>query len=326
MAQGIIIDTPGGVENMKYGNIPDHKLEYGELRIKNTAIGVNYIDVYYRKGLYKCAFPNVLGIEAVGVVEEAAIDVAADFKPGDRVAYGTNPTLLGAYSTHRNMPFEYVTKIPDYISDEVAATLMVKGMTAHMLCQRAIRMHQGWRVLVHAAAGGVGTYLCQWLKYLGAIVIGTVGSDDKIKWAEENGCTYVINYNKEDFVQKVRDYTEGAGVSVCYDSVGKDTFQKSMNCIMPFGVMISYGQSSGFVPPIEILELARTGVFLTRPTLNLYKKDYNEFIMSSVEIFEGVKNNFLRPHITHKIPLKDAAEAHKLLESRETKGSIILIP
>jgi len=325
MAKGIQISEVGGVEKLKYVDIPDRKPQAGEVRIRQTAIGVNYIDIYYRTGLYRAAMPGIIGVEAAGVVSEVGAGVT-NFKIGDRVAYGTATTMLGSYATYRNMPVEYLVSIPPYIDDATAAALMLKGMSAHMLCRRVIMPQQGWNILVHAAAGGVGTLLSQWLKTLGCNVIGTVGSEAKMKWAYDNGCSHVINYTTDDFAAATRTITNGTGAAIVYDGVGKDTFQKSLDCLATFGLMVSYGQSSGRVPPMDILQLSRGSQFITRPTLGHYKSDRNELNISAIELFEGVKNGFLNPRITHRIPLQEAAEAHRLLESRQTMGSIVLIP
>lgn len=320
---GIVIEETGGVDKLKYKEVPDHTLEPGEVRVKHTAIGVNYIDVYYRTGFYKTSLPSVLGVEAAGVVEEVGPGVEG-FLPGERVAYGTSTTILGAYSTHRNIPVTQLMKLPGEISDEMGATIMVKGLTAHTLLRRVYPVQQGQAVLIHAAAGGVGTFLAQWTKYLGCTVIGTVGSEEKREYAMKNGCDHVINYTTEDFVAQTRDFTHGAGVAVVYDAVGKDTFEKSLQCLMPFGLMISYGQSSGRIPPFDVLNLARGNLFLTRPTLNVYKHEMNERIISCLEVFDGFKKQGLKARINCRIPLQEAAEAHRLLESRKTTGSIIL--
>ncbi len=325
MAKGIQITETGGVDKLKYVDIPDHKLQPGELRIRHTAIGVNYIDIYYRTGLYRTATPSVLGIEAAGIVEEVGSGVE-NFKIGDKVAYGTATTTLGAYSTYRNMPAEYVVTVPPHIEDEIAAALMVKGMTAHMLCQRVLMLQQGWNVLVHAVAGGVGTLVSQWANYIGCNVIGTVGSEEKRQWAHDNGCAHVINYNTHDFAAEIRNITDGVGVAVAYDGVGKDTFQKSLESLSRFGLMCSFGQSSGRVEPTDVLQLSRGSLFMTRPTLGHYKSDRNELQVSAIEIFEGVKQGFLNPRVTQRIPLAEAAEAHKMLENRATTGAIVLIP
>jgi NADPH2:quinone reductase len=325
MTKGIQIIETGGVDKLKYVDIPDHKLEAGEVRIRHTAIGVNFIDIYYRTGMYRTALPSILGVEAAGVVSDIGAGVE-NFKVGDRVAYGTSTTLLGAYSTYRNMPQQFLVTIPPYVDDATAAALMLKGMTAHMLCRRVITLQQGWNILVHAAAGGVGTLVSQWAKYLGCNVIGTVGADEKKNWAFQNGCSHVINYTTEDFVAATRNATGGRGVEIAYDGVGKNTFQKSLDCIAPFGLMCSFGQSSGRVDPVDILQLSRGSLFMTRPILGQYKADKNELQISAIEIFEGIKQNFIDPKITHKIPLQEAAEAHRLLEGRKTMGSIVLIP
>ena len=322
---GIVIEEIGGPEKLKYQELTDHRLEPGEVRVKHTAIGVNYIDIYYRTGAYKTALPTVLGVEAAGVVEELGPNVEG-LEVGDRVAYGTSTTILGAYSTYRNIPYLQLVKLPEHITDEMAATIMVKGLTAHTLLRRVYPVQQGQSVLIHAAAGGVGTYLSQWTKYLGCTVIGTIGSEEKRDYAKANGCDHVINYSEEDFVQKTRDITNGSGVVVVYDGVGKDTFEKSLQCLCPFGLMVTYGQSSGRIPPFDVMQLARGNLFLTRPTLSLYKNDLNERLLSCMDVFEGFKLEGLKANISHKIPLQEAAEAHKLLESRETTGSIILIP
>lgn len=325
MAKGIVVSEVGGAEKLKYVDIPDKKPQAGEVRIRHTAIGVNFIDIYYRSGLYRAALPSVLGIEAAGVVSEVGAGVE-QFKIGDRVAYGTATSLLGAYSTYRNIPAQYLVSIPPYIDDETAAALMVKGMSAHMLCRRVILPQQGWNVLVHAAAGGVGTILCQWLKYFECNIIGTVGSDEKMKWAFDNGCTHVINYNKDDFAAKTRAITNNYGAHIVYDGVGKATFEKSLDCLAQFGLLCSFGQSSGKIPPFDVLQLARGSQFITRPSLGNYKADRNELQISAIEVFEGVKQGFLNPRISHKIPLSEAAEAHRLLESRMVMGSVVLVP
>lgn len=327
MSKGIFIEETGGIEKLQFKDVPDHKLEPNEIRIKHTAIGVNFIDIYYRKGVYQTSLPSGLGVEAAGIIEEIGAAIPPEeFKVGERVAYGTSTTLLGAYSTHRNVPAHLLVKIPDEITDEQAATLMLKGMTAHALVRRCFIIQQGMNILVHAAAGGVGSYVSQWGKYLGANVIGTVGSAEKIEAAKQNGCAHIINYEEEDFVSKVREYTENAGVSVVYDGVGQATFEKSIECLMQFGLMVSYGQASGRVEPFDILKLSRGSQFVTRPSMAHYKADRQEFVMSALEIFEGVKVGALMPRINHRIPLQEAAEAHKLLESRQTTGSVILTP
>lgn len=325
MAYAIKLDSHGPAESLKYVEIPDIAPAAGEVRLRHTAIGVNYIDVYYREGSYKANFPLIPGIEGAGVIEAVGPDVTG-FKAGDRVAYGTALTLNGGYSTHRNIPARLLVKIPYDISDEVAATIMVKGMTAHFLLKRTFAAQPGMTILVHAAAGGVGTYLCQWASAMGITVIGTVGSTEKLLYASENGCHFPINYKIEDFAAQVKELTAGIGVPVVYDSVGKDTFVKSLECLTPLGLLVSFGQSSGKIPPFDISMLAAKSNFITRPSLGFYKSDRNELVLSAADIFDALKGGALKPRINHRIALKDAAQAHRLLEDRKTMGSIVLIP
>jgi NADPH2:quinone reductase len=325
MPHATIISQHGGPEALEYKEFSLPAPAAGEVTIRHTAIGINYIDVYNRVGLYKTPLPFIPGKEAAGVIEAIGEGVEG-YKIGDRVCYGTATHLTGSYATHRNMPAQYLLKIPVDIADEVAATIMVKAMTAHYLLRRTFNVMPENRILIHAAAGGVGTYMSQWANALGAIVIGTVSNDAKKKWALDNGCHHVINYQTEDWVARVREITGGVGVPVVYDSVGKDTLLKSIDCLMPLGLLVSFGQSSGAVPPFDISALSKNSCFLTRPSLGEYKKDRNELVMSALEIYENIRSGILRPLITHKIPLKDAAQAHRLLESRQTMGSIVLIP
>lgn len=325
MPHGIIISEHGGVEALEYKEFSLPKPAAGEVTVRNTAIGVNYIDIYNRTGLYKNPLPFIPGKEAAGIVEEIG-DGVEGYKIGDRVCYGTAIHLTGAYATHFNIPAQYLLKIPIDIPDEVAATIMVKAMTAHYLLRRTFYVMPENRILIHAAAGGVGTYLCQWANAIGAIVIGTVSSDEKKQWALDNGCHQVINYQTEDWVARVRELTGGKGVTVVYDAVGKDTFLKSFECLIPLGLLVSYGQSSGAIPPFDLSVLSKGSYFLTRPSLGDYKKDRNELVMSALEIYDNIRSGILRPHITHRIPLQDAAEAHRLLEGRKTMGSIVLVP
>ena len=325
MAHAIIVDSHGDAEKLKYAQVTDSKPNSGEVRLKHTAIGVNFIDVYHRTGLYGTNVPFIPGVEACGIVEEVGPNVGG-LQVGDRVAYGTAINAQGAYSTHRNIDANLLIKVPADISDEVAAAIMVKGMTAHYLIRRTYVVGPGANILVHAAAGGVGTYLCQWASYSGCNVIGTVSTAEKAKWASENGCAYPLNVKSEDWPEQVKAITGGLGVGVVYDSIGKDTFLRSFDCLMPLGLMVSYGQSSGPVPPFDLSVLAKGNFFLTRPTLGFYKGDRNELILSGMELFEAVRLGAIAPKITQKIPLKDAAEAHRLLESRQTMGSIILVP
>ena len=325
MPHAIVISAYGGPENLVYKEVAPKKLAPTEVRVKNTAIGVNYIDVYYRTGLYPFALPLIPGVEAAGVVEEVGIAVT-DVSIGDRVCYGSAPGVVEAYATHTVIEQKFLIKIPLDVTDEVAATLMVKGLTANYLLNRTFMVLPDSVILVHAAAGGVGTYLCQLAKFYEAKVIGTVSSDEKAKWAQDNGCTHPIVYTREDFVKKTLELTGGKGVPVVYDSVGKDTFRKSLECLCPLGLLVSYGQSSGKVPPFDILELGKKSNFLTRPSLAFYNASRSDLVMAATDVFTSIRQNVLKPRITHRIALKDAGHAHKLLESKATMGSIVLIP
>ena len=325
MTLAVVVESYGGTEKLVFREFATPKPQKGEVLIRHTAIGVNYIDVYHRTGLYPNKTPFIPGVEGAGVIEALGEGVEG-FRIGDRVCYGTATNRPAGYTTHRCLSTDYLVKIPIDIADEVAATLMVKGLTAVYLISRTFMAIPGNFLLVHAAAGGVGTYLCQMANYIGAPVIGTVGSEEKVKWAIENGCTYPVNYKTEDFVKRVQEITKGAGVSAVYDSVGKDTFLKSFECLTNLGIVISYGQSSGPVPPFDISILSKGSYFLTRPSLGVYFEDRQRLIMSCAELFEAVRKGIIKPRITHRIPLKNAADAHKLLEDRQTMGSIILIP
>lgn len=324
MTKAIIIHQHGGTEKMTIIEQTLPPLQYGEVRLRQTAIGVNFIDTYHRSGQYSTALPTGIGLEAAGVVEEIGEGVE-DIAVGDRVVYGTSTTMLGAYATHRNMPASLLYKIPEYIDDATAVAVFLKGLTAHMLCRRVVTVRQGWNILVHSAAGGVGSLLCQWLHSLGCNVIGTVGSQSKVEAAHKNGCAHVIFERNADLATKVRALTDGAGVEIVYDGIGKDTFSHSLDCLAIFGLMCSYGQSSGTVENIDMAKIARGSLFLTRPTIAHYKRDRMETQMSAIEVFEGIKQGFLHPQIAATFPLAQAAEAHKLLESRTSSGAIVLV-
>lgn len=324
MTKAIVIHTPGGPEVMKWEAVTLPPPGEGEVLIRHTAIGLNYIDVYYRTGLYPAPSPFTPGMEASGVVVKCGPGVSL-FKEGERVAYALGP--LGAYSQERVIHEKYLMKLPDEISDQLAAGLMVKGLTAHYLVRRTFMLNKNHTILVHAAAGGVGLLLCQWAKYLGARVIGTVSSPEKAELAKQNGCEFPIIYKSENVVERVKEITGGRGVNVVYDSVGKDTFMDSLDCLMRFGMMVSYGQASGPIPPFDIGLLARKGsLFLTRPSLAHYKEDTQEYIVSCAEMFDLVLSGDLRIHIRQSYYLHDAPAAHRDLESRKTEGSTILIP
>jgi NADPH2:quinone reductase len=322
MVQAIRFEKTGGPDVLTWQQVSVDKPGPGQVRLKHTAVGLNYIDTYQRSGLYPMALPSGLGSEAAGIIEEVGPGVT-DLKPGDRVAYAGGP--LGAYSEARVMGAERLVPVPDGISDEQAAAMMLKGMTAWYLVRRTYAIKRGDTILIHAAAGGVGLIVCQWAKHLGAIVIGTVGSDDKAALAKAHGCDHPIVYTREDFVAKVSEITKGAKLPVVYDSVGKDTFYKSLDCLAPLGLMASFGQSSGAVGPVDIGILAGKGsLFLTRPTLNTYTAKREDLVTAANDLFGVVKSGAVKLAINQTYKLRDAAQAHRDLESRKTTGSTVL--
>ncbi|MCK5621669.1 MAG: quinone oxidoreductase, partial [Alphaproteobacteria bacterium] len=296
----------------------------GEALIRHEAVGLNFIDVYHRTGTYPFpSLPAVPGMEGAGIVEgvgEGVTDIAA----GDRVAYAGLPP--GAYAEVRLIPAHRLVKLPDEISTQQGAAMMLQGMTAEYLLRRTFRVQAGQTVLFHAAAGGVGLIACQWLKQLGATVIGTVGSEEKAELARAHGCDHPIVYTKENFVERVKEITDGNGVPVVYDSVGKDTFYKSLDCLQRYGTMVLFGQASGPVEPLDPNILAGKGsLYLTRPTLMNYCIERQDLVNSSKELFEAVGKG-LKVEINQTYPLKDTAQAHRDLEARKTTGSTILLP
>ncbi len=297
----------------------------GEVRVVHTAIGLNYIDVYFRTGLYPVPeLPFVPGLEAAGVVEALGEGVEG-LAVGDRVAYASRP--LGAYCDARNYPAERLVRLPDGISDEDAAALMLKGMTAEYLLRRTVSVEAGDAILVHAAAGGVGTLLCQWGAHLSATVIGTVGSEEKAEEARASGCTHVVHYRDENVAERVKALTDGAGVRVVYDSVGRDTLESSLDSLAPRGTLVAFGQSSGPPAPIELSELASRGsLFVTRPSLFDYIATRDELLASAASLFEVVGAGAVKAHIGQRYPLGDVAEAHTALERRATRGATLLAP
>lgn len=295
-----------------------------EARIRHHAIGLNFIDIYQRRGLYKVPLPAIAGNEGAGVVEAVGADVDW-LQPGDRVAYGGGP--LGAYCTERNIPAARLCKLPDGISFEQAAAMMLKGMTVQYLIRRTYAVQPGDTVLFHAAAGGVGLIACQWLNALGVRVIGTAGSDEKCALAVAQGAEVCINYRRENFVERVRELTDGRGVRVVYDSVGNDTFQGSLDCLQPLGLMVSFGNASGPVPPFEIAQLSNKGsLFLTRPTLGSYTAHRADLEATANDLFDAVASGKVNIDIGHRYPLAEAAQAHRDMEARTTTGAGILLP
>ena len=294
-----------------------------EAVIRHTAIGLNFIDTYHRSGLYKLdSLPAVLGVEAVGVLEEVAAG-SSGLAPGDRVAYVGQ---LGAYSERRVIAAERLVSVPDSVSDETAAAMLLKGLTAEMLLRRVYAVQPGETILVHAAAGGVGLILCQWARALGATVIGTVGSDKKAELATEQGCHFSIIYTREDFVDRVLHLTGGEGVPVVYDGVGRATFDGSLECLAHGGLMVSFGNASGAVPPIEPLRLTPKALFLTRPSVMVHLRDKQRMARSADEVFKALKDETLTASIGQRYSLQDAAAAHRALEERATVGSSLILP
>jgi len=325
MSKAIRVERTGGPEVLQWADMPVGQPGPGEALVRHTAIGLNFIDVYHRRGLYPLpSLPAVIGLEAAGRVEAVGPGVT-EVVPGDRVAYAGGPT--GAYSEARVIPSDRLVKLPDGIDDRRAAAMMLKGMTAEYLLRRTYAVKPGDAMLVHAAAGGVGLIVCQWAKTLGATVIGTVGTRDKAELANAHGCDHVIVTGEEDVVARVREITGGEGVSVVYDSVGKDTFMRSLDCLRPRGLMVSFGQASGMVPPLDISILSAKGsLFLTRPTLMTYTASREDLMASAAALFDAVLRGGVRIEVRQTYPLRDAARAHADLEARKTTGSTVLIP
>jgi NADPH2:quinone reductase len=296
-----------------------------EARVRHTAIGVNFVDTYQRSGLYASTLPLVLGVEAAGVVE-AVGEAVTRVKVGDRVAYASTAGP-GAYAERRNAPADRLIALPDAISDDVAAAALLKGMTVEYLIRRCYVVKPGDTVLFHAAAGGVGLIACQWLAHLGAITIATVGTDEKAALAKAHGAHHTIRYRDEDFVTRVRELTNGRGVPVAYDSVGKDTFHRTLDCLSPRGLGVSFGNASGPPLPLDVLSLQTKGsIYVTRPTLATYAKDVGEQDASAAALFDVIARGAVKVEARHRFPLRDATAAHRALEARETTGSVILIP
>lgn len=321
---GILVRTPGGADHLEYTALEIAAPGRGEVLIEQRAIGVNFIDTYFRTGLYPWpAAPLIPGNEAAGIVLEAGPG-AEEFAAGDRVAY-TMP--LGAYRQRRVVPAGRLVKLPEAISFEVAASVMLKGLTAQFLVKSCHPVKPGERVLVHAAAGGVGLLLGQWLKLLGAESIGTVGSAEKAALARENGYAHVINYRTEDFVARVRDITGGALCDVVYDSVGKDTWRGSLQCLRRRALFVTFGQSSGVIPDFKVADLQQGGsLYATRPTLFDYIASREELEKGTADLFARLGSGQIRAHVGQTLPLRDASAAHRALEGRRTLGATVLLP
>ena len=324
MTKAIVVSQTGGPEVLKFDDVEVGEPGEGEVRISHTAIGLNYIDVYFRTGLYPPpSLPFTPGMEGAGIVEAVGENVS-DLTIGDRVAYA-GP--IGSYSEERNIAADRLVKVPDSIDDETAAGMMLQGMTARYLLRETFRVQRGHTILFHAAAGGVGLIAGQWAKALGATVIGTAGSEEKIELAEANGYDHVINYREDDFVERVKEITDGKGCDAVYDSVGKDTFPGSLDCLKPRGTWASFGQSSGPLPEINLGILAQKGsLFATRPTLFNYIASPEELKANAAELFQVVANNQVKIAVNQQYALADAEQAHRDLEARKTVGSTILLP
>jgi NADPH2:quinone reductase len=323
MVKAIRIARTGGPEVMEYVDVEVGEPGPGEARVRHAVCGLNYIDVYFRNGLYAQPLPAGLGMEGAGVVEAVGEGVT-HVKPGDRVAYASRPP--GAYAEARVMPAWPLAKLPDSIDFETAAAMMLQGLTVQYLFSRTYPLKGGETILFHAAAGGVGLIAAQWARAIGVNMIGTVGSDEKAELARQHGCTHVINYNKENFVERVKEITGGKGVPVVYDSIGKDTFLGSLDCLAPLGTMVSFGNASGPVPPFSLNELASRGsLFITRPALFSYL-DKDHIADMTADLFSMVESGKVKIGINQRYALKDVAQAHRDLESRKTTGSTILIP
>jgi NADPH2:quinone reductase len=324
MAKAIRYARTGGPEVLEYVDVEVGEPGPGEARVRNHAIGLNFIDVYFRNGLYPAPLPGGLGQEGAGVVEAVGPGVT-HVQPGDRVAYAARPN--GAYSELRVMPADILVKLPDAIDFETGAAMMLQGLTVQYLFRRTYPLKAGDTILFHAAAGGVGLIACQWARALGVNLIGTVGSNEKAELARQHGAAHVINYNTEDVVQRVLEITNGAKVPVVYDSVGKDTFIRSLDCLQPLGLMVSFGNSSGAVPPFSLSELVSRGsLYITRPTLQTYAARREDLEAMAADLFQMVTSGQIKIEIHQRFPLADAAQAHIALESRRTTGKTILLP
>ncbi len=323
MVKAIRFTTTGGPEVLEWHDIELPPPGPGEVRLRHTAVGLNFIDTYHRAGLYPVTLPSGLGMEAAGIVEALGEGVNG-LSVGERVAYASS---LGAYAEARNIDAASLWPLPEAIDDPTAASIMVKGLTAHYLLRQIHRVKPGDTILVHAAAGGVGQIACQWANHLGATVIGTAGGPEKVAVARANGCHHVIDYNADDFVAGVREITNGGGVCVVYDSVGKDTFFKSIDCLAPLGTMVTYGNASGPAPAIEPLLLAQKGsLTLVRPVLFHYMADPEDARRMVDELFAVITSGTVKITVGQTYALKDAAHAHRDLEARKTIGTTVLLP
>ncbi len=324
MTHAITVEQTGGPEMLCWQKVELARPGPGQALIRHTAIGLNFIDVYFRTGLYHAPLPFTPGMEAAGIVEAVGEGVT-DISPGDRVGYGQSP--LGAYAERRLIPADKLIRLPDWIADEVAAAMLLQGLTAQYLLRQTFPVKPGDKVLIHAAAGGVGLLACQWANALGATVIGTVGSAEKAALAATHGCHHVILYREQDLVARVREITAGHGVDVVYDGVGKDTFDRSLDCLHRRGLMVSYGNASGPVPPFDIgLLNKKGGLFLTRPSVGHYAGTRAELLAMAEDLFAIVRTGQVKVNIHQRFALRHAADAHRALEARATTGATVLLP
>lgn len=319
--RAFLVKKPGKHTNLELTNVDDPKPQRGEVVIRQTAIGVNYFDVCFRNGIYKLSnTPEIVGMEACGIIEKIGEDVK-DYRVGERVAYATGP--IGAYCEKRAINQNYLVTPPKSLTDEQVVACLLKGMMAHTLLFRVYIASRARRILVHAAAGGVGHLLCQWAKHMGLEIIGTVGSDAKVAIAKSFGCDHVINYKDKDFLNEVGEITKGEGVGIVYDGIGKDTILKSIDCLWPMGMCVSYGQASGITPDINLNALLVNSLYITRPTLALYKSKRVELVLSANEVFKMVETGILKPNIT-TYQFDQIPQAHLDLEGRTTTGSLVI--
>ena len=323
MTKALLVYQPGEPDVMKWEDVDVGEPGEGELRVKHAAVGLNYIDIYFRSGEYPApTSPFCPGLEAAGTVEAVGAGVEG-LQVGDRIAYADLP--MGSYTEARLFPARSVVKLPDDIDFETGAAMMLQGMTAEYLLRRTYPVQAGDTVLIHAAAGGVGLIACQWARHLGATVIGTVGSDEKAELVKANGCHHPIVYTRENVFERVKELTDGVGVTVVYDAVGKDTFETSLDCLKPRGMMVSYGQSSGPIGAITLDDLKSRGcIYLTRPSIMIYNSMPDEIRNSASALFDLVSTGHVKITINQRFPLADAASAHRALESRQTTGSTVL--
>jgi NADPH2:quinone reductase len=323
MVHAIRVHQNGGPEVLKWESVDVPAPGPGQVRLKQHAVGVNYIDVYQRSGLYKLPLPFVAGSEGAGEVVAVGPNVT-DFKVGDRGAYAG---ALGGYAEERVMPADRLVKLPESIDYKTGAAMMLQGMTVRYLLRQTYKVGPGTTMLLHAAAGGIGLIAAQWARHLGATVIGTVSSADKAALAKAAGCTHVINYKTEDFVKRTRELTNGQGVDVVYDAVGKDTYPGSLDCLKPLGLWVSFGNASGAITNFDLLGLSTKGsLFATRPTLGTYVAKREDLLANANELFDVVSKGIVKINVNHTYALRDAAQAHRDLEARKTTGSIVLLP